>query len=257
MTCPLCGRADGRVYLAGTGFRILRCPACGNGWTDPPPQAVAYEAEDFHGDTGHDAVASLTPNWARCVRRQAALLTGGLRPGARVLEIGCGRGILLKEIAALGFAVTGVEPSQAASAAARAAGLEVFTGYFPHADLTPPYDAVVLSQVLEHVPRPREFLRDVTRAAPGGRLLLVQANFRGLIPRLRPSRWYAWVPDQHFWHFTPRGLEEVVRAAGGDVAAVEHSRLDHPDNLLTRLTDWIPRLGDQFHLLARLPAASA
>src|SRR5205814_481980 len=81
--------------------------------------------------------------------------------------------------------------------------------------------------------------------------------YRALIPRLRPAKWYAWVPDQHFWHFTPRGLGHVVRSAGGAVAAVEYSRLDHPDNVLTRLTDWFPRLGDQFHLLARLPAAPA
>jgi SAM-dependent methyltransferase len=257
LTCPLCGRGAGRVYVTAPEFRILRCPACGNAWTDPPPPAVPYEVEDFHGAQGHDAAVTLTPNWARCVRRQADLLAARLRPGARVLEVGCGRGILLKELAARGCAVAGVEPSRPASAAARRDGLDVLTGYFPHPGLALPYDAVVLSQVLEHMPRPLDALRDVARTAPGGWLLLVQTSFRGLIPRLRPRRWYAWVPEQHFWHFTPRGLTTLVRTVGGAVAEVQYSRLDHPDNVLTRLTDWFPRLGDQFHLLARLPAAPA
>jgi SAM-dependent methyltransferase len=257
LNCPLCGRAAGRLYLSAPTYRILRCLACGNGWTDPPPAVIPYEDEDFHAGQGHESVATLSPNWAKCIRRQADLLAANLRPGARVLEVGCGRGILLKELAARGFSVAGVEPSRAASAAARGAGLDVLTGYFPHDDLRPPYDAVVLSQVLEHLPRPDETLRAVAAVAPGGWLLLVQTNFRGLIPRLLPRRWYAWVPEQHFWHFTPAGLSELVRAVGGQVADIQYSRLDNADNVLVRLTDLIPRLGDQFHLLARLPDLAA
>lgn len=63
----------------------------------------------------------------RLIRRVAAL--SGLKPGGRVLDLGCGPGFLALSFARLGMAVTAVDPEpemlEAATAAAAKAGLAV------------------------------------------------------------------------------------------------------------------------------------
>ena len=189
---------------------------------------------------------------------QVALLQRHLPLGARLLEIGCGEGLLLEELKRAGFQVQGVEASETASATARAAGLNVLTGYVPHPQLRGTFDAVVMSQVLEHLPSPRDILNEIAKLIPHGRLLLVQTHWLGLMPQRYKEKWYAWVPDQHFWHFTPQGLETLARPAGFVREAVEYSSLVHvrPDgsiNQFSQIALTAPGGGDQFHLLLKRP----
>jgi 2-polyprenyl-3-methyl-5-hydroxy-6-metoxy-1,4-benzoquinol methylase len=185
---------------------------------------------------------------------QADLLTRSLQPGARILEIGCGEGLLLGELAHRGFRVTGVEPSTTASEIARQNGLQVLTGYFPQ--IKPPglFDTVIMSHVLEHLPQPLEILRAVQSIAPAGRVLFVQTNWKGLVPRVYRRRWYAWVPAEHYWHFTPGGLSRIFQPFDWRTIALEYSSLIHNENIVTYLASLIPAWLDQFHLLTALPA---
>lgn len=120
------------------------------------------------------------------VRRQHALEMAGAAPG-RVLEGGCGPGVVGAVLAAAGAEVHGVDLSlgQLATAAAR----DRVTTYV-HADLErlPYRDAVfetaILLGVLEYVERPRAALAELARVlVPGGRLIVSVPNARGL-PRL-------------------------------------------------------------------------
>lgn len=183
---------------------------------------------------------------------QADLLTGFLSSDSKILEIGCGEGIFLKELERRGFRVRGIEPSVQASRRARDAGLNVTCGLFPQADITGPFDAVVMIQVLEHILQPYAFLKEVDKVAAGGVALIVQTNWRGLVPRFQKKRWYAWVPDQHFWHFTPKGMSVLMQRMGWQILALEYSSLHHEGSLLSRIGMAIPGLGDQFHVIAKI-----
>jgi 2-polyprenyl-3-methyl-5-hydroxy-6-metoxy-1,4-benzoquinol methylase len=251
--------------LTGDGWEIWHCPVCTNAWTEPPPGNIPYDAKDFHSETqvndaeAESSLEQLPAPWRRAVRQQVALLQRHLPAGARVLEVGCGAGILLQAMRDAGFEVVGLEPSHAASARARQRGLKVYQGYFPSAELSAkekPFAAVVMTHVLEHIGMPMDVLRATVAAAPGGRLLLVQTNWRGLVPRSRGRKWYAWVPDEHFWHFTPQGLERLTAPLGFARVACEYSSLvpaGRTARWLSRLAQLAPRLRDQFHLLLKLP----
>lgn len=73
------------------------------------------------------------------------------------------------------------------------------------------YDAVVLTQVLEHVPDPWAVLREIRRVLkPGGKLLLS-------VPLTAPLHGEPW----HFFHFTHYGLQRMADVVGFEVHNME------------------------------------
>lgn len=92
--------------------------------------------------------------------------------GAKVLDVGCGTGViscLLQELS--GCEITGIEPDEARVAIARGRGLKVHQGYLTErtaAELGR-FDAVVFADVLEHLPDPGNLvIRAAAMLSPSG-----------------------------------------------------------------------------------------
>jgi SAM-dependent methyltransferase len=113
-------------------------------------------------------------------RREAALAQRVLaRAGERLLEIGCGEGANLHHLRDEGALRFGVDFScEKASFARNATGAATVTAdgaRLPFADGG--FDAVLIRDVLHHVPAPADVLAEARRVLkPGGRLLLVEPN---------------------------------------------------------------------------------
>lgn len=106
------------------------------------------------------------------------LLRRGISAGMRVLDVGCGDGTLLRELALLpGVETLGIEIDPALVAAAGAAGLDVRLGRaesLPIADAS--VDAVVCSVVVPYTDQ-RQAVREWARVLrPGG---IVNATYHG------------------------------------------------------------------------------
>src|SRR6266478_1945408 len=126
MRCPLCGSPRTRRIVREPEWAIHACRRCTNAWTSPRPQQIEYERKDFHteslgspGSEGATADRALPGAWQRALNMQVSFLRRYLGPGSRVLEVGCGEGILLAQLKASSLEVMGVEPSEVASARAR------------------------------------------------------------------------------------------------------------------------------------------
>lgn len=82
---------------------------------------------------------------------------------------------------------------------------------FPFEDAS--FDCVLCSQVLEHVPEPDAFLREIARVLrPGGQLVLT-------VPFLWPEHEQPW----DAYRFTSYGLIASINRAGLNIVAVEKS----------------------------------
>ena len=105
---------------------------------------------------------------------------GFLRPGARVLEIGCASGALSERIQAMGCAVVGVERDAEAAQKARAFCEEVFVGDVEVMDLPlerASFDFLLLIDVLEHLVHPRAAVRRLRPfLSPDGRAVVALPN---------------------------------------------------------------------------------
>lgn len=255
--CPLCSSSKVSSVLSQSSWRIEKCLVCHNAWTLPAPQMISYDDKDFHSQFNYSDVSALPKQWRKSVLMQVKLLAGYLTPKAKILEIGCGVGISLKEFSKLGFKVCGIEPSITASQRGRESGMNIITGYFPDVDLSETFDAVILAHVLEHIPVPYNFLKKVAEVAPGGNILIVQSNWKGLMPRIQKELWHAWVPEHHFWHFASKGLVKILNCLGWKVMKIEYSSLSHGNKIFSRIGSIIPRMGDQMHVIASIPGETS
>lgn len=169
-------------------------------------------------------------------RRRAAWILAqlsALPAGARVLDLGCGQGFYLPLYAELGLVATGVEldPLPRAEAERKAAALG-FTVLSARAeDLPLPdahFDAVVMSEVLEHLADPAPALTGVARVLKAGGLFLATVpnadypfawdpvNWLLEVMRLRPVRsgLFAGIWANHERLYRPDQLSEQVSGAG-------------------------------------------
>lgn len=124
-------------------------------------------------------------------RRSYELLD--LRPGARVVDVGCGAGTAVREAAAFvapGGSAVGVDiqPALVEVASARAARAAVATAAFHvgSAEALPLPDASVdayrAERLYQHLPSPTRALAEARRVlAPGGRIVLVDQDWDGLL----------------------------------------------------------------------------
>ncbi|MFE1318904.1 methyltransferase domain-containing protein [Kitasatospora phosalacinea] len=164
----------------------------------------------------HHAV--LRSHRSRTAANSAAYLLPELRPGQRLLDVGCGPGTITADFAELvgpAGRVVGIEPVAGvlAEAAALAAdrGLanlsyEVADVYrLPFADGS--FDVVHAHQVLQHLPDPVAALREMRRVtAPGGVIAVRDSDYAAMT-------WYPELPELDEWVGLYR---KVARANGGE-----------------------------------------
>ena len=112
--------------------------------------------------------------------------------GARILEAGCGTGMILKELAPLARTAVGVDLSPGMLAQAHRRGLQVVHGSvtdLPFGDAE--FDLAYSFKVLAHVEQIERALGEMTRVVrPGGHVIAEFYNpwsLRGLIKRLKPA----------------------------------------------------------------------
>jgi SAM-dependent methyltransferase len=141
-------------------------------------------------------------------------------PRGRLLDVGCGHGLLLDEARRRGFEVVGLELSRAAAAHARdVLGLDVRCEPFEDFRDAEGFDVIVLADVIEHLDDPLRALdacADLLR--PDGVLAVVTPDPASPTARLAGRRWWAYIPA-HANLLPRRTLRELLAARGLVVSA--------------------------------------
>jgi 2-polyprenyl-3-methyl-5-hydroxy-6-metoxy-1,4-benzoquinol methylase len=261
LICPACGgglrpwrEVPGGEPSDHGRYELLRCASCGSAaTTGPPPRADAYETGQYA--PGEPRAAGTVGRLQRAATRQPVrfLRRAGLEPGARVLDVGAGRGRLVAELRGAGYDAHGIDPSRRSVELAAATGVAVERrDLFEHADSG--LDAVVMSHVVEHLDDPALALAVVRGwLRPGGLLVIGVPNISSLQAGIGGDGWLHWDAPRHRVHFTADGLTRLLARSGFEPLRTYHWILDQ--NLhamwMAMLTRVGMRPGYPFHFLKR------
>lgn len=219
--CVICGatEANRQFAIEGVSEQLIECDSCGLGSLFPMPGAARiqsfYPAEYYGTPTAK--FEPLVESGVRVgSRARVRSLLKGVRPGGNVLDVGCGRGVMLRAALDLGYSAHGVEISEEA-----AAGVDSRAQIRIAADLaeagyeTNSMDAVVLWHVLEHLPQPGRTLAEIRRILkPGGRLVLAVPNYASWQSRWAVADWFHLDLPRHLYHFSPDTLSLLLHRYG-------------------------------------------
>jgi SAM-dependent methyltransferase len=234
--CPLCGgaaRAFQKVPDWVEGRRIFdleRCRACTLTFVHPIPSAA--ERLGLRGSEEHyyGLVDAHRAEFEREATRLLERIEEIRRPPGRLLDVGCGRGLLLAEAARRGWQASGVDASPQAAAAVRARGLDVVESDFLTAPLGDRrFDVVLLQQVVEHSTEPMALVtraRDLLREE--GLLFVGTPNACGLLARALRESFSYWIPPEHVFHYGPRSLRLLLERGGFEVVRLSTWFLESP-----------------------------
>lgn len=232
--CRICGgrliliargrdvRADAHA-MAPTNHRtgqhgdLFRCRECGTVQQPSLPRGAALR--DLYRQMSDQEYLS-EEHGRRVTARRLLDLLGRYAPRGRLLDVGCGHGLLLDEARRRGYVVNGIELSEDAARYARGRlDLPVREIPIEHRSLDRErFDAILLIDVLEHLDDPRRSLRRCMELlAPGGALLVATPDPSAPIARLAGRRWWSYIPA-HYCLIPRVTLRELLSADGLVVA---------------------------------------
>ena len=229
--CPCCeagtGPVEKRFDWEGSTFSLRRCGVCRSLFYDPPPE-IDYR---HHTDSEYPLRTYLEANCSIDTLAQN-VLTGlsGMRPG-RLLDIGCGYGFsadIARRLA--GWDVTGVEPSAYGRRGGKALNFRLIAEFIDasHPVARERFDAIFLSEVIEHVPAPNEFMAFLrTMLDPGGRIVLSSPDAAALDEEHSESeRLSALSPGAHVALFSQPALVALLDRIG-----LQYHWIDRPQGV--------------------------
>lgn len=255
--CPVCGSRT-VLWRVVDGYRLERCPTCSFVFVNPRPSRAEIAAmyRDLGGHcsdsaTAEDVLASerVAPNSTVDAQRIVQKLVAVTRPAGRLLDVGSGYGLFSAAALDAGFEVDALEIAPLERTLGREiSGIEALPDAFEDYDALPAtYDAILMSQVLEHAVDIGEWaFKAAYFLRPGGVLCVAVPNFGGLLRRLLQQRDPYVTPPVHLNYFSSGNLRRLLGDRGLTTIHAETVSRVRADALVGRL----PRAVAPLHRLA-------
>lgn len=220
----------GRLLDCVEGFDVIDCETCAFKHTIPLPGNGELEHRYRNDYYTRDKPLYLDRHredldwWRLAYSERYDSFETALPPERRrILDVGSGPGYFLETGRDRGWDTLGIEPSKQAAAHTRSLGLTVVEDTFSEtsAGQLGQFDVVHLSEVLEHIPNPREFLGWIRRILlPGGLICVVVPNdYNPVQSALRDVCGFEpwWIaPPSHLNYFDFESLSTLLATAGFD-----------------------------------------
>jgi len=216
----------GNVLDTVDGIKVIDCKPCGFIHVSPVPteeelkkfyetEFYEHERPNYFKETREDL-----PWWMATYQSYYELFEKHTK-GRTLLDIGSGPGHFLACGKKRGWEVVGIEPSGAAAHYSNKRGLKTIHDFFSYdrAEKLGTFDVVHAAMVLEHVPDPLGFIRDMKKMLRRGGLLAIFCpnDYNPLQQILRTKYGFKpwWVvPKHHLNYFTPQHMKSLFDAEG-------------------------------------------
>jgi SAM-dependent methyltransferase len=210
--CPACLSSNAKREGEKNGYEILFCRRCSTLYTsgnDAGP--TIYDYEDYYHERN-----TTTPEIVARRLDETISEFASFNKNNRLLDVGCGSGALLEAAKRAGWNAEGIEVSRSSIEHVHSLGFKVFHGTLEEARFdNGVFDVVTAVELLEHVPQPRELIKEIARVLrAGGLFWATTPNGKGVSARLLGSRWSMVAPPEHLHLFSAKGLRLILKEAG-------------------------------------------
>lgn len=239
--CPVCGNADNnrivtaREMMFGTrdAFHYLDCSACrGIYLLDVPADLGKYYPSNYYSfGAARGLKWALKKRWAACSHGQwnpagwliklvvgehvaiSAIHRAAVPLDARVLDVGCGSGLLLRYMKHIGYTnARGVDPFIDGDIHDEQG---VLVQKRTLAELEGQFDLLMLHHSFEHLVDPEDALKHLVRLlAPGGRILMRLPIGGCLAWQRYGADWVNLDAPRHLYLFSPASLQMLAARCG-------------------------------------------
>ena len=231
LNCPVCDGMEFKKVITAIDntvskkeFDIVECAGCSLRFTQDVPDANAiaayYKSEDYISHTNSSkGVINQLYQIVRGItlkqKQQNIQKVTGLKTG-RLLDVGSGTGMFVKQMRDAGWDVTGAEPD----ADARQIALNQNQTVLSEMDVLDSlekesFDAISLWHVLEHVHELDAFMIKLkSLLKPTGTMFIALPNYTSLDAEHYKDHWAAYDVPRHLYHFSPRSIDVLMNKNG-------------------------------------------
>jgi SAM-dependent methyltransferase len=233
--CSSCGQTDFSLLFSAldfdtgkTSFQLTRCTSCHLVRTEPTlddNELIEYYSLPYYGsgETKFIGIAeTLTHvfNYLRAFSIMSRLrdrLGLPLITSPKILDIGCGRGNLLKILKQMGCDCYGIERTEFPTDK-HSQDIHIHRDNLEDINFAEGFfDAVIIWHVLEHINDPLSLIQETARILrPGGMLAIAVPNFDSSQARIFRESWFHLDLPRHRYHFTPDTLLRCLNKNGFD-----------------------------------------
>jgi SAM-dependent methyltransferase len=226
MDCPICSSTIiATKHAMGNERSVQRCGQCSTEFLFPQLDDEAlqqlysesyYAAWGLKGDGDNEATRQMKMATFELRLNLLALLG----KQGRLLDVGCATGYLLEAAQVRGWAPYGVEyATWAAAIAQKKFGHgAIFNGTLEQCSFPENFfDAIVMTDLIEHVRRPQETLLKASKLLKDdGLLLIVTPDTAAFSHHLMGKRWTHYKPE-HFFYFNRRSFQYLANNGGWEI----------------------------------------
>ncbi len=248
MRCNLCESIDVKDYVNFGNYKLLKCHKCGLLFTDQENIDIgSFYSKDYYEEVHSNFFADCKKGYENRIPKSKKLQNfqyvlkkiKEIKPQGRIMDIGCATGVFLDMAQKEGYDTLGVDVSSfACKYAIEIFGIKTMNGKLEDLNLeNKQFDVITLWDVIEHVPDPHVFLKEVRRVLKDdGILFLLTINDASLMGWLAEGIYLGSLktistftrlihPIHHNYHFKERHLQSYLDLNGFSVSWKEKSEM--------------------------------
>ncbi len=220
--CILCNNTSFIKLFARDKWKIVKCNKCELIFIDPLP--AESEIEDFYNNYVDESNEKHIAKYLhhrksreRRNRRKLRLLERIQRNKGRILDIGCGLGLVVKNASDAGWDAYGIDlDKDLVEYGKKTFSINLSCGTlkkekFPSGH----FNVITMYNLLDHIREPLSFLREVKKILKrGGIIDLNVHDVEGWKAKKYEENWSAYCPPAHLYYYSYNTLGRLLDKAG-------------------------------------------